>query len=55
MTWRHGHKRDCRRELAGYPNGNWKLDPTCPRCQALAVMLERVAEINHRPERVVNR
>jgi hypothetical protein len=53
MTWRHAHIRGCKRELGGYPDSNWKLDPACQRCQALQLMLDRAAENNHRPEKVV--
>jgi hypothetical protein len=52
MTWRHAHTPGCQRDLAGYPDSNWKLDPNCRRCQALALMLDRVAEISYRPAEV---
>lgn len=52
MTWCSAHKRGCLRNLERYPNGNWKLDPSCPRCQALQLMLDRVAEISYRPAEV---
>jgi hypothetical protein len=52
MTWRSAHARGCLRNLENYPNGNWRLDSNCPRCQALQLMIERVAEINNRAEEV---
>jgi hypothetical protein len=50
MNWRRAHAPDCRRDLSGYPNGDWKLDPErCQLCEALARRVDRIEAINDHP------